>query len=292
MKPILVPTDFSKPAGNAAKYAINLCGILKTNIYLCHAFLVPADAMGSAQTAWPLIDYSSLDKYYEKALNKLAGKLEDYGQEIPDGKNFQPVISCAAESGEAIEVIEQQAAKNKPGMIVMGMSGAGAISRFLIGSVSRRLLQKSSYPVLLIPQKVRFKMLKKIAFATNLNDNDIDVINSFVTWIAFFNAELVIAHIVDDKDDPVLHQKEVDEFMKNVGNKINYDRIYFRQVASHTIDEGLDWLAGHGQIDMLAIVHHQHGALSRIFLHSHTLKLAGHTHLPLLVFPSGRHFTF
>jgi len=292
MKPLLVPTDFSKPAGNAAKYALHLCKILKTDIYLCHAFLVPADAMGSAQTGWPLIDYSSLDKYYEEALDKLGDKLERYEKEIPDAGDYHPVISCSAESGNIVDVIDQQAAKNEPGMIVMGMSGAGAVSRFLIGSVSRSMLQKASNPVLLIPQNIRFKKLKKIAFATDLNDSDIEVINSFVPWIAFFDAELVIAHIVDDMHDTLSHQNEVNAFVKDVGNKINYDRIYFRRVDSHTIDEGLDWLAGHGHVDLLAMVHRQKGALSMIFRTSHTRKLAGHIHLPLLVFPSGKHFTF
>jgi len=292
MKPILVPVDFSKPAEHAARYAVQLSKIMKSNMVLCHAFLAPTEAVGSAQIAWPLVEYATLDEMYKAQLNDLLSKLEIYHQAISGADSFHPVILCAAEMGNTIEVIKHLAADKKAGLIVMGMSGAGAVSRFFMGSVSRQLLEKARCPVLLIPKNYTFKPVKKIGFATDLNEGDIKVINSFVDLAEILGADLVICHVTDHLHDTVLHNKESEEFIIEVRNKINYDSIYFRHIESYDIDEGLEWLTREGHIDMLAMVHHQKGLWGRIFDSSHTKKIVGHIPLPLLVFPAGVHFTF
>jgi nucleotide-binding universal stress UspA family protein len=292
MKPILVPVDFSKSSENAVRYALHLGKILKTNLYLCHAFLVPTEAVGSHQVAWPLFDYSSLDDFYEEELKKLADKLQICENEKPDTSSFFPAISCSAENGNKTKVINQFANRRKTGFIVIGLSGASAVKLFFMGSLSRSLLESTSKPVLFIPKGLRFKRLKKIAFATDLNAGDIQVINSFIPWVAFFGAELVITHVIDYLHDTVVHRNESDDFLKDIGNKINYDRIYFRTVSGKYIDEGLDWLTQHGQIDMLAVVHHQKGPVAGFFQSSHTKELVRNISLPLMVFPYGVHFTF
>jgi len=45
MKTILVLTDFSQPAYNAAAYALQLAKYRKADIELAHAFKVPAEAV-------------------------------------------------------------------------------------------------------------------------------------------------------------------------------------------------------------------------------------------------------
>jgi nucleotide-binding universal stress UspA family protein len=292
MKPILIPVDFSKSSENAARYAVHLSKTLKTNLYLCHAFVVPAEAVGRPQVAWPLFDYSALYDFYEEELKRLADKLQRSENEIADFSSFLPAISYIAETGNTTEVINQFAHHKKVGLIVIGLSGASALSLFFMGSVSRDLLESTSNPVLFIPKGQRFKRLKKIAFATDLNAGDIQVINSFIPWIAFFGAQLVITHVIDNEHDTAEHVKQSNDFLRDVGNKINYDRIYFRSISSHYIDEGLDWLTQHGQIDMLALVHHQKGPVARYFQNSHTKELLRRITVPLMVFPSGVHFTF
>ncbi|WP_431200608.1 universal stress protein [Mucilaginibacter sp. P25] len=41
MKTILVPTDFSAQAKNAASYAVNIAQIIRAGVILCHAIKVP-----------------------------------------------------------------------------------------------------------------------------------------------------------------------------------------------------------------------------------------------------------
>jgi nucleotide-binding universal stress UspA family protein len=76
MKTILVPTDFSPAANNAAKYAFAIAEIVKANIKLCNAVKIPAESIYAAQVAWPLEDMASLKDGSEAELAYLANVLE------------------------------------------------------------------------------------------------------------------------------------------------------------------------------------------------------------------------
>ena len=177
-------------------------------------------------------------------------------------------------------------------MIIMGMSGAGAVTRLLMGSASRRVIEQAQCPVLLMPSDFKFSEIRKIALASDLGKADLEVIHSLTALAAQFEADLVITHVTDDFQDTAEHQKKSEAFLREVTNKINYNRIYYRHVKNADIDQGLDWLAENGKIDLMAMVHHQKGLLSRIISGSHTKSLLGHIGIPLLVFPAGKHFTF
>lgn len=291
MKPILVPVDFSKPAENAARYAMRFSKIVKSNLILCNAFLVPAEATGSGQIAWPLYEYSKLENISMDQLEGLAKKLKITDQAISSPSSFHPTVSCSAVAGNITEVLNDLHHAEKVGMIIMGMSGAGVVTRLLMGSASRRTIEHVQCPVLLVPSDFKFGEIRKIALASDLGKADLEVIHSLAALAAQFEADLVITHVTDFHDTAE-HHKKSEAFLKEVTNKINYNRIYYRHVKNADIDQGLDWLAENGKIDLLAMVHHQKGLLSRIFSGSHTKSLLGHIGIPLLVFPAGKHFTF
>ncbi len=69
MKTILVPTDFSKSANNAALYAVNLSKEMKAKILLYNVYDFPVDIAGDA--AVPLLTTSELKKESEHLLKKL-----------------------------------------------------------------------------------------------------------------------------------------------------------------------------------------------------------------------------
>ncbi len=292
MKPILVPVDFSGPAENAARYAVYISRLMKSNIYLCHAFLTPAGTPIGDQVIWPLYEDSELEQINKDQLRDLAKRLEIKDYAMPILSSFHPKIFCAAVAGNTKDVFIQLINEKRIGLVIMGMSGAGAVARFFMGSVSRETIEHVDCPVLLIPSGVKFSAIRKIAFATDLSSSDVEVIHSLAALAKHFEADLVVTHITDEHHDNPQHHKTSEAFLRDVTNQINYDRIYYRHVNNKDVDEGLDWLTENGRIDMLAMVHHKKGLFSRIFGRSHSKRQAGHISLPLLVFPSGRQFTF
>jgi len=291
MKPILVPVDFSTPSENAARYAVHLSKNINSNLILCHSFFVPADPVGG-QLSWPLYEYSTLEDICIEQLEGLAKKLEITDQSISSPNSFHPAIFCSAVAGGAYDMLNKLIHEKKAGMIIMGMSGSGAISRFFLGSVSRQTIEHAEFPVLLVPSECKFRGIKKIALATDLSSSDVDVILSLTALAAHLDADLVVTNITDEFHDTPENYEKSEDFIKKLANKNKYDRIYYRQVRNEDIDEGLDWLIENGKIDLLAMVHRQKGLFSRMFTGSHTKKLANHVSLPLLVFPDGRKFEF
>jgi nucleotide-binding universal stress UspA family protein len=286
MKTILVPTDFSAPAKNAASYAVNLAKNIRAGVILCHAIKVPSEAPMAGQVAWPLEDYTSLKEEAAQELSHLSVTLR---QETPIAETVSghEFIDTRSATGEVMDVIRNAVEDKKCVMVVMGMSGAGAVSRFFMGSNTQDVINNASFPVLLIPANVRFRPVFKIAFATDLNEHDIELVHSVASLAYYFNAELLIAHITDDKFETGEDKRKADDFLKDVTCKANYPKIYYRHIKSLDVMHGLDWLSEHGVVDMLVMVHRKLNPLGQLLGFSYTQKLSRHIEIPLLVLPEG-----
>jgi len=286
MKKILVPTDFSLPAENAASYAMHLAKEMQVNVKLCNAIKVPIEAPMADQVSWPLVDYSTLERETTENLKILAKKIEwPFDKEAaPD--SFHPGVEYSIGVGPVGDVVNNFADNRNISMVVMGMSGAGGITQFLLGSNSRAMVENAEIPILLVPKDIRFKGIHKIAFATDLNEKDIELIHELAGFARTFNAEILLVH-VDNKapEDKSKDQKKIDSFLNEITNKVNYHKIYYEYIWNIDVDNGLEWLAEQGQVSMLAMVHRKHNMFYRIFKGSHTQRVKNRIKLPLLVLP-------
>ncbi|HEY0244131.1 MAG TPA: universal stress protein [Mucilaginibacter sp.] len=287
MKTILVPTDFSAAADNAARYALQLAKGMHTSLQLCNAMIVPIEAPAATQIVWPLENYTSIKNSVTAELTFLSEKLEQEERAVSSPQSYHPTVTYTSEIGPVKDVVRNIVDEQKIPLVVMGMSGAGGLSRFFLGSNSRDLIDIASFPVLLIPATATFNPVQKIAFATDLSEDDIEVIHSLASMARLFNAEILITHCTDEKYEKKTDTNKVDAFLSEVTSKANYDKIYYRHVKSIDVDSGLDWLTEHGQIDMLAMIHRPHHFLVKLLNGSHTQKMARRITIPLLAFPPG-----
>ena len=76
-----------------------------------------------------------------RQIQELAKKMRNAGIET----------SALLVHGETIEVILKEASDLDVDMIVVGSHGRGAVYQLLLGSVSKGILHKSTYPVLVVP---------------------------------------------------------------------------------------------------------------------------------------------
>lgn len=92
-KTILVLTDFTNSALNAADYALFLASQLKTNILLYHSYYIPATESECLQiTNYKLLAETSKSNL-EKEMNRLNISLK------ASGSNFKPQIDYLSEGG-------------------------------------------------------------------------------------------------------------------------------------------------------------------------------------------------
>src|SRR6476659_216936 len=129
MKTVLVLTDFSALAENAALYAVRFAQQIKAKLLLYNAFGTP-DKIGIASQglAWP-IDYADEQKESEEALKDLRVKLTlEIKTHLPD-EDFYPEIAIANDYGVLSELIETVVFKKSIGLIVMGGQHINNFSR-------------------------------------------------------------------------------------------------------------------------------------------------------------------
>lgn len=283
MKKLLIPTDFSLPAENAAKYALKLAEVVQTDIVVCHAFNVPAEAPMAAQVAWPLMDYEAMVHESITELDYLVQKLQ---HSLQNTGQYVPQIAFESDQGKVHEVIAQLVQKNNIDLVVMGMAGAGAVSQLVLGSNCRTMIGKATFPVLYIPFEASFKPIKTIAFATDLRLEDIPIIKGMLALFKPLSPQVRLIHITEKEVAPRSKtQLKVDVFLEELRKKIKQVSIVYEYVWNIDVDNGLDWITAQRDIDLIAIVHHPKGSIADIFTGSHTQKLSRKTKIPLLVFP-------
>jgi len=286
MKNVLIATDFSGNARHAALYGYKLAQQLRANIILCNAFLVPSEMPEAGMVTWPMYEYDEIADDNATMLRKLKTELE----ESVESEIFKPFVHCKSEVGPFISVITDLVASENICLTVMGTHGNNGLSEFVLGNHSRRMINDTTVPLLLVPGRAKAGSIKKIAFATDFKQpqKDLESIYDLIRLIRPLNAELLITHIQDDKEaDPDL-KKQIDEFMTELSNKADYPAIYYRVVKDHKIENGLDWVYEHGHVDVLAMVHRRHNFFERLVPGSFTQKIARQITIPLLVIPEKR----
>jgi nucleotide-binding universal stress UspA family protein len=143
---ILVPSDGSKTAQKAARYAVDLAKQLKASIIALSvidkrsfiAQTVPAS--GTARhTIEPIEDY----------LREAAGRYTGEIKKLCDKSGVASEISI--KMGHPVEEIVKEAKKSKASLIIMGSHGRSALSATVLGSVSYGVIHKdTSIPILIV----------------------------------------------------------------------------------------------------------------------------------------------
>ncbi len=283
MEKILVATDLSVNAKNAAKYGYSLAVDLKANLVLCNAFIVPAELPEAAMIAWPKFEYDELLKVSEKELKAL----EEALRAIQSSGDFVPEIERINVDGSVLNVIADRVKTMQIDLVIAGAHENTWLNSAIMGNNAHRLIDAATYPLLLVPGVAAYKTIRKLAFATDLIQpkKDLEVIYSLLPLLKQLNAELLITHVYDEGDQSGKFRKGLEGFLSELSNKANYPHIYYRMVKSAKAEKGLNWLCQYGDVDILVMVHREKSILRQVFEGSHTQKMIDSISIPLLVLP-------
>ena len=165
MSTILVPTDFSKNATAALRYAIRLCKQMGNNLIVFHCSQISAYALSAATTQEQMSllleedEENKMEKLQEQ-VNKAYKYLE---MKVP------ATTRCVVSYNQlVVEKTLEIARENNVSLIVMGTHGATGIAKFFFGSNTSIMISKSEIPVLAIPENHRYNAIHDIVFASDL----------------------------------------------------------------------------------------------------------------------------
>jgi len=271
MKTIIVATDFSKPALNAVKYAAELAVRTKSKLILFHAFHAPI-IMSEVPVVIPTLD--EMEKDCLKELTKIEKNLKiKFGIKLKIGKQ----VKCGLAIDEIIDLVKETGAE----LVVMGMQGAGYVSEKLTGSTSTSLMQKATFPVLTINEKVKYKAIKKIALACDyLEIKNNSVLNPLIKIAQLFKSHVFILNILTKKETkPTISEAVAGIKLEKTIEELDHS---FHYVKNDDIVEGLNEFAVSNKIDLTVMIPRKHSLFKSIFKEPTTKRMAFHTHIPLL----------
>jgi nucleotide-binding universal stress UspA family protein len=144
LKRILVPTDFSEPAQEALKTAIEFAGHFSAQLLLVHVVPpvpVPYQPLVSPAPAFDITAYlEELTKVSKETLQKHAD------QRVPQGIERTLSVSAGDPAYEILRLSQELEAE----LIVIATHGRGGWQRFLFGSVAEKVVRLAPCPVLVV----------------------------------------------------------------------------------------------------------------------------------------------
>lgn len=245
MKTIIVPTDFSATANNAADYAVHFAQQVNANrIILLHAYEIPV----AIDPMMPGIQIPEIEGFKKGAEERLyqfrAGLIQKYA-------DTNMVFDILAVYGSILSALEDLSNQEPIEMVVMGITGGGALTETFIGSNTVHIAENSELPLLIVPANAPFKPIQKLMFSCDFNDAEKYIpVEQIANIQALTNASLL-------KFDESVH-----------GN-------HFMEAINQFVDEQA--------IDLVISVPKEHAFFAKLFASSHTKQLAFHSHVPLLV---------
>lgn len=274
MKTILVPTDFSEIADNAALYAASLARLTKAKIILFHSFHIPI----------PVNDVPIIVVSVEELEKVNKEQLENVKKTI---SSDELLIECVTKIGFAVDEVLNYSRQNNIDLIVMGITGGTLINEYLIGSSTTDVIRKTKTPVLVIPEKCKFKKMSKIVLASDYSDiTDKSVLAPLHEFIDLFKAKLLVVNVMAVEEVPTVEKAVSGVQLEHYLEGVEHD-LYFS--SNNDVVQGLNEFVDEEKADMIAMIPRKHNVFQRIFNEGNTKKMTFHTHIPLLALPDKEH---
>ncbi len=274
MKKIIVPTDFSPGANNALAYAAGLAREFNYHIVLLRAYEIP---MPPVEVPAPVLSPEIIEP-------ELHTKMDAFAADYPD-IIFEKVIK----QGDAVNELIKLVAQTKPAMVVMGMRGAGKLSRIFVGSTTTSYMRMMKLPLLVIPLGASYKQIKKIVLAADTTDFEtIGGMPLLEQLATAHHARVSVLSFNNYKVKPLVSKDhtriKLGEHLHDVETVVHFEE-------HDNVVEGINAHVDKYHSDMVVMVPHQHTFLERIFGASSTEDMAFNTQVPLLALPDKKVMT-
>jgi len=275
-KKILLPTDFSKNAWNALKYASKLYKNEEVDFYLLNAYIIQNYSIDNMMVAEPG------EKYYEVAktnsetgLEKLLKRIELL--EIPSNHTY----FTKSVYNMPLEAVKNFVEDKDIDLVVASNKGETDAIDILIGSNSIDFMEKvRNCPVFMIPAKALFTEPNEIVFPTSFKTHFKRKELIHLYEIArITNAPIRIFH-VGQEAELSKEQKEKKTLLEECFDGLTYS---YHFSENTDVQEGLNLFTKSRNSGMVAFINKKHALFGSIFSHPMVKELGFNAKVPVLV---------
>ena len=158
MKTILVATDFSSSARNAARYAADMAFAINADILLLHVYQITV-----------YYDESSVAMSKEDSRQDAEININELKEQLFLKTCGQLNIETEVRPGTFYQELKAVCDRIKPYAVVMGSQGTTAPERFFFGSHTVHAMKHLTWPLISVPPEAIFSSVKKICLACDFS---------------------------------------------------------------------------------------------------------------------------
>lgn len=250
-KRILIPTDFSKNALNAARYTVDLYSKLNCDFYFLHVLnfkkytndnlIIPEEGSAAYESA-----KSDAEKNFEKLLDSL--ELHNYN---PKHNYFTKYTHSFLS-----EAIKTLIAEKDIQLVAMGTKGATGSKTVLLGSNTVNAMEKiRECPVLAIPKDFSFKVPKEIVFPTDYKEPfKRSELNYLLEIGKMHQTSVAVLHLNKNKGLNA-EQENNQKLLDDILGEMNHE--FFSLTEKH-LGKGIQTFVESRNSDMIAFINRKH----------------------------------
>lgn len=268
MSHILVATDFSPVADTAIHYACGLAKDFGTSVTILHSFIIPVTF---SDTPMPVMPLNEGREIAEERIKELADQLRARYQGLE--------IKTRIMYGDLADCLEEYTEETTPWLTILGNSGTGNTSLWLVSNVLN-VLKHARSTVMAIPVEAVYKKPEKLCFACDFrNIADHLQTENLVQLARKTGAQLHVlnvgAHNRDDSGEMIVENTELHKALSEL-------KPVYHFVEKENVEEGIEEFIEANQMDWLIIVPHKHSFFESLFHKSHTKAIMQTVHIPLV----------
>lgn len=257
-------------------YALDIASRCAGTVFLYHVY----DRVES-----PFIETIEVRKEYnlenERELMGRLHALRRKWQHQHTGVHVLAVLGRSPLVGSIVKFIRDE----QVNLVVMGTQGASGLKKAIVGTIAARIIEKSTVPVLLVPEQFEWRPPKKIVLVTNYHHDDLTAMATSGELAGLYNALVEIVHFADVLADKEQGVAAFDEYIAGLRMKFPDIEPAASILSVYSVTDALETLHERVPYDILVMVRHKQKFLERFFAESCTRHMAYLTRKPLLVVP-------
>jgi nucleotide-binding universal stress UspA family protein len=270
IKKILIPTDFSDCARQAAQMGIAMAKLAGAEILFLHLSEKGETSSHVPRTAGAPVGPSL--GYEKNELNEWVKTAER------EGVKAIPLLVTNAGNRKITDYVSSQGIN----MIVMGSHGATGIREWIIGSNTEGVIKSSTVPVLVIKQQPATETINHLLFASEFKDDLSEPLGKVLDFAGLWNARVHLLYINQEEDvDADVATQTLHRYATRYKGRITTENVADTNDMEFATRQFADQL----KADMIALTTLERTGTIRLLSSSIAEKLANHEPMPVLVVP-------
>jgi nucleotide-binding universal stress UspA family protein len=272
MNTILALTNFTPISINAVNYAANVAAFIHAELQIINICELPV-----AFTEVPLATYD-VDRLVKDAERQLADLKQTVTNRLPNLISIETIVK----QGDILSEINRYCEELQPFAVVMGAETATSFEQFMFGGKTVSAVHQLQWPIMVVPEDVQFKGIKKIGLACDFK-NVIDSVPAaeIKLMVHHFNAELHVVNVYPEKLGGSLSASDVAEsgLLQTMLQDLNP---LYHFISDNDVEQSINDFADKNELDMLIIIPKKHLLINKIFQHSYSKRMVLQMRVPVL----------